>query len=152
MAVLFMVGTVGTPGCWTVGTPGCWYLKINRVSLSFNGHLKFLCLGSKSPEFNILSWMWFEVALFIFWSVVYTFMWWKMFDMYSMYIMKADRKGKYKVFSIGGHFLRYPWSAILDWAWYWNFWYQTEESGVRHYIGYRNKLLYGIWYPTSKNS
>jgi hypothetical protein len=53
---------------------------------------------------------------------------------------------------IGGHLLRYPWSAILDWAWYRNFQYQTEESGVWHYIGYRNKRLSDIRYPTSNNS
>ncbi len=49
--------------------------------------------------------------------------------------------------SIGGHLLRYPWSAISDWAWYRNFRYRTEESGVRHYIGYRNKLLSDIRHP-----
>ncbi len=27
---------------------------------------------------------------------------------------------------MGGHLLRYPWSAILDWAWYWNF-----DSGLK---------------------
>ncbi len=56
------------------------------------------------------------------------------------------------VYGIGGHLLRYPWSAISDWAWYRNFRYQTQESGVRHYIGYRNKLFSNIRYPTSKNS
>ncbi len=29
---------------------------------------------------------------------------------------------------------------------------RTEESGVRHYIGYRNKLLSDTQYPTSKVS
>jgi hypothetical protein len=57
-----------------------------------------------------------------------------------------------KIFVIGGHLLRYPWSAISDWAWYRNFRYRTEESRIRHYIGYRNKLLSDIRYLTSKNS
>jgi hypothetical protein len=51
--------------------------------------------------------------------------------------------------SIGWHSVRYPWSAILDWAWYRNVRYQTEVRKVRHYVGYRNKLLSDIWYPTS---
>ncbi len=59
----------------------------------------------------------------------------------------------FRTFSvIGGHLLWYPWSAISDWAWYRNFRYRTEESGVQHYIGYRNKLLSDIWYLTSKYS
>ncbi len=49
--------------------------------------------------------------------------------------------------TIGGHLLRYAWSAISDWAWYWNFRYRTEKSGVRHYIGYRKKLLSDIQHP-----
>ncbi len=51
---------------------------------------------------------------------------------------------------IGGHLLRNLWSAISDWAWYRNFRYRTEESRVRHLIGYRNKLLSEILYLTSK--
>ncbi len=51
------------------------------------------------------------------------------------------------LFAIGGHLLRYPWSATSDWAWYWNFRYQTEDSGVRHYIRYWNKLLSDIRHP-----
>ncbi len=50
---------------------------------------------------------------------------------------------------IGGHLVRYPWSVISDWAGYRNFRYRTEESRVRHYIGYRNKLFSDIQYPTS---
>jgi hypothetical protein len=50
--------------------------------------------------------------------------------------------------TIGGHSLRYPWSAISDWAWYRKVRYRTEELNVRHYIGYRNKLLSNIRYPT----
>jgi hypothetical protein len=48
---------------------------------------------------------------------------------------------------IGGHSLRYPWSAISDWAWYRKVRYRTEELNVRHYIGYRNKHLSNIRYP-----
>jgi hypothetical protein len=33
-----------------------------------------------------------------------------------------------KVVDIGGHLVRYPWSAILDWAWYRNFQYRTERA------------------------
>jgi hypothetical protein len=51
--------------------------------------------------------------------------------------------------TIGGHSLRYPWSAISDWAWYRNVRYRTEELKVRHYIGYRNKLLSNIRHSTS---
>ncbi len=47
----------------------------------------------------------------------------------------------YRKTTMGGHLLRYPWSAISDWAWYRTFQYRTEERGVRHYIGYRNKLF-----------
>jgi hypothetical protein len=50
--------------------------------------------------------------------------------------------------TIGGHSVRYPWPAISDWAWYRNVRYRTEERRVRHYIGYRNKLLSDIRYPT----
>jgi hypothetical protein len=50
---------------------------------------------------------------------------------------------------IGGHSVRYPWSAISDWAWYRNVRYQTDERRVRYYIGYRNKPLSDIQYPTS---
>ncbi len=49
---------------------------------------------------------------------------------------------------IGGHSLRYPWSAISDWAWYRNVRYWTEELKVQHYIRYQNKLLSHIRYPT----
>jgi hypothetical protein len=49
--------------------------------------------------------------------------------------------------TIGGHSVRYPWSAISDWAWYRNVRYRTEERRVRNYIGYRNKLLSDIQYP-----
>ncbi len=52
------------------------------------------------------------------------------------------------VITIGGHSVRYPWSAISDWAWYRNVRYRTEERRVRHYIGYQNKLLSDIRYPT----
>jgi hypothetical protein len=31
------------------------------------------------------------------------------------------------MFTIGGHLVRYPWSAISDWAWYRNFRYRTER-------------------------
>ncbi len=51
---------------------------------------------------------------------------------------------------IGGHSVRYPWSAISDWAWYLNVRYRTEYRRVQHYIGYRNKLLSYIPYPTLK--
>jgi hypothetical protein len=51
--------------------------------------------------------------------------------------------------TIGGHSLWYPWSAISDWAWYRNVRYRTEELKVQHYVGYRNKLLSDIRYPTS---
>ncbi len=50
---------------------------------------------------------------------------------------------------IGGHSVRYPWSAISDWAWYRNVRYLTEVRRVRYYIRYRNKLLSDIRYPTS---
>ncbi len=30
--------------------------------------------------------------------------------------------------TIGGHLVRYPWSAILDWAWYRNFRYRSERA------------------------
>jgi hypothetical protein len=53
------------------------------------------------------------------------------------------------VYIIGGHSVRYPWSAISDWAWYRNVRCRTEECRVRHYIGYRNKFLSDIRYPTS---
>ncbi len=49
---------------------------------------------------------------------------------------------------IGGHSVRYPWSVISDWAWYRNVLYRTEERRVRHYIGFRNKLLFNIRYLT----
>jgi hypothetical protein len=52
--------------------------------------------------------------------------------------------------TIGGHSVRYPWSAISDWAWYRNVRYRSEERRVRHYVGYRNKLLSDFWHPTSK--
>jgi hypothetical protein len=51
-------------------------------------------------------------------------------------------------FAIGGHSVWYPWSAISDWAWYHIVRYRTEERRVRHYIGYRNKLLSDIRYLT----
>ncbi len=54
-----------------------------------------------------------------------------------------------KLTVIGGHSVRYPWSAISDWAWYRNVRYRTEEHRVRHYIGYRNNLFSDIRYPTS---
>ncbi len=54
--------------------------------------------------------------------------------------------------TIGGHLLRYPSSAISDWTWYRSLRHWTEESRVRHYIGYRNKLLSDIQSPTSENS
>ncbi len=54
----------------------------------------------------------------------------------------------YKPILIGGHLVWYPWSAISDWAWYRIVRYRTEERRVRHYIGYRNKLLTDIRYPT----
>ncbi len=50
--------------------------------------------------------------------------------------------------TVGGHSVWYPWSAISDWAWYRNVRYRTEERKVWHYIGYRNKLLSDIQYPT----
>ncbi len=55
------------------------------------------------------------------------------------------------VLSIGGHPVRYPWSAILDWAWYRNVRYRTEKRRVRHYIGYWNEVLSDIRYPTLVN-
>ncbi len=58
------------------------------------------------------------------------------------------RLGFLELTIIGGHSLRYPWSAISDWAWYRNVRYRTEDLKVRHYIGYRNKLLSDIRYPT----
>ncbi len=64
-------------------------------------------------------------------------------------IMLYNSKIKCVLITIGGHSLRYPWSAISDWAWYRNVRYRTEELKVRHYIGYRNKLLSDIRYPTS---
>ncbi len=55
---------------------------------------------------------------------------------------------QHPVASIGGHLVLYPWWAISDWAWYRNVWYRTKERRVRHYTGYRNKLLSDIRYPT----
>jgi hypothetical protein len=52
------------------------------------------------------------------------------------------------IMGIGGHSVRYPWSAISDWAWYRNVRYRTEVRRVWHHIGYRNKLLSDIRYPT----
>ncbi len=37
------------------------------------------------------------------------------------------------IMSIGGYSVRYPWSAISDWAWYRNVRYRTEEHRVRQY-------------------
>ncbi len=45
------------------------------------------------------------------------------------------------VVCIGGHSVRYQWSAISDWAWYRNVLYQTEERRVWHHVRYRNKLF-----------
>ncbi len=56
---------------------------------------------------------------------------------------------QHKVVTIGGHSVRYPWSAVSDWAWYRNVRYRTEERRVRHYIRYWNELLSDIRYPTS---
>jgi hypothetical protein len=41
-------------------------------------------------------------------------------------------------FTIGGHLVRYPWSAISDWAWYRNYRYRTEraESDIISDIGW----------------
>ncbi len=61
------------------------------------------------------------------------------------------------IISIGGHLLRYPWSAISDWAWYRNFRYRTEESesdiisdiGINFYpisdIRHPNILMIAQW-------
>ncbi len=65
------------------------------------------------------------------------FAWRRHYKFTLMLEMSATHSNK----AIGRHLLRYPWSAISDWAWNRNLQYQTEESGVRHYIGYRNKLL-----------
>jgi hypothetical protein len=48
--------------------------------------------------------------------------------------------------TIGGHLVRYPWSAISDWAWYRNFWYRTERASLTLYQIW-NKILSNIWHP-----
>jgi hypothetical protein len=51
-----------------------------------------------------------------------------------------------QVMTIGGHLVRYLWSAISDWAWYWNFRYRTKraESDIISDIGIKF-----IQYPIS---
>ncbi len=48
--------------------------------------------------------------------------------------------------TIGGHLVRYPWSAISDWAWYRNFRYRTEraESDILSDIGINFYLISDI--------
>jgi hypothetical protein len=53
------------------------------------------------------------------------------------------------VLTIDGHLVRYPWSAISDWAWYRNFRYRTERVESNILSNNRNKCVSYIGYPTS---
>ncbi len=54
--------------------------------------------------------------------------------------------------TVCGHLVRYPWSAISDWAWYRNFQYRTEraESNIISDIGIKFYPISDI--PIQKNS
>ncbi len=56
--------------------------------------------------------------------------------------------------TIGGHLVRYPWSAISDWAWYQNFRYRTErvESDIISDIGIKFYPISDILFYTNNHS
>ncbi len=60
-----------------------------------------------------------------------------------------DRHNRTAMKCIGGHLVRYPWSAISDWAWYRNFWYRTEraESDIISDIGIKFYPISDIRHP-----
>ncbi len=54
-------------------------------------------------------------------------------------ISTSSNTGNYKLTCIGGHLVRYPWSAISDWACYWTpqYWAERAESsdiGIKFYL------------------
>ncbi len=77
-------------------------------------------------------------SLLLFYEVSYFFEYIRI--NYALWLSQATRKFAHYSLAyvlIGGHLVRYPWSAISDWAWYRNFRYRTEraESDIISDIG-----------------